>query len=110
MEQNVLTIDEIKMIIMPIAEKYRVKSVYLFGSYARGDATGQSDIDLRIDGDGIKSMFGLGAFYQELTEVLKKPVDMVTTGALNHKANADRTKKFRGSIERDEQLIYEKND
>ncbi len=54
-------------------------------------------------------MFTLGALYEELTEALKKPVDLVTTNALEHKANIDRTKKFRDNIREDEKLIYEQN-
>ena len=43
------TVKEIKNIITPIAQKYHIAQVYLFGSYARGDYNDQSDIDLRID-------------------------------------------------------------
>ena len=43
------TIEEIKTILEPIARKYGVERVYLFGSYARGDATENSDVDLRVD-------------------------------------------------------------
>ncbi|XMB78672.1 nucleotidyltransferase domain-containing protein [Streptococcus agalactiae] len=32
--------------IKPIADKYELSAVYLFGSYARGEADNQSDIDL----------------------------------------------------------------
>jgi predicted nucleotidyltransferase len=105
--EKIYALEEIKAIIVPILENYGVSRAYLFGSYARGDATETSDIDLRIDGGKIKSMFGLGALYQELTEALKKPVDLVTTGALLHQANADRTMRFRDYIKEDERLIYE---
>lgn len=43
------TIEELKNIISPIAKKYRILHVYLFGSYAHGDFNTQSDIDLRIE-------------------------------------------------------------
>lgn len=52
-------------------------------------------------------MFGLGALYHELMRALKKPVDLVTTEALSHDANAARTKRFRVRMEEDEKLIYE---
>ena len=39
----IYTIEEIRRIITPIAKKYRLPAVYLFGSYARGDATETSD-------------------------------------------------------------------
>lgn len=103
----VYRIEELKAIVHPIMQSHGVSRAYLFGSYARGDATGESDIDIRIDGGQIKSMFGLGALYQELAEALKKPVDLVTTSALEHEANAERTRSFRRNIRKDEQLIYE---
>ena len=37
MEVKTYTIDEIKNIVPPIAEKYQIAQVYLFGSFARGD-------------------------------------------------------------------------
>lgn len=44
----VYTIDEIKEKIQPIAEKYELPVVYLFGSYARQEADDDSDIDLAV--------------------------------------------------------------
>ena len=59
------TVSEIEAIIRPIAEKLGLKAVYLFGSYARDEATENSDIDLLVDTTGtqIKSLFSLGALY-----------------------------------------------
>ena len=57
-------VDEIRQIVAPIANKYHLKAVYLFGSYARGTATESSDIDLLIDTSGteLKSLFALGLY------------------------------------------------
>ena len=49
MEVKTYTIDEIKNIVTPIAEKYQIAQVYLFGSFARGDFDEQSDIDICIE-------------------------------------------------------------
>lgn len=46
----VYTVDEIRDKIIPIAEKYNLSKVYLFGSYARGEADDDSDVDLAYDG------------------------------------------------------------
>ena len=43
------TLDEIREIVSKLAAQYGAKRVYLFGSFARGDMTDSSDIDLRID-------------------------------------------------------------
>ena len=56
MEVKTYTIDEIKNIVTPIAEKYQIAQVYLFGSFARGDFDEQSDIDIRIEKGNLKGM------------------------------------------------------
>ena len=45
----VYTIDEIKAKIVPIAKRYNVSKVYLFGSYARGEEDENSDIDIALE-------------------------------------------------------------
>lgn len=45
----VYTLEEIGRLVRPVAEKYHLKSVYIFGSYARGEAQDDSDIDLLVD-------------------------------------------------------------
>ena len=59
---KVYTIDEIIELITPVAKRYAVASVWLFGSYARGEATCDSDVDLLIDGGAIHSLYQLSAF------------------------------------------------
>lgn len=48
--EKIYAMNEIAAIIRPILQNYGVSRAYLFGSYARGEATEHSDIDLRIDG------------------------------------------------------------
>ena len=45
----VYTIDQIKDKIYPVAEKYDLSKVYLFGSYARGEADEKSDVDIALE-------------------------------------------------------------
>ena len=47
-----LSIEEIKSYVIPVVEKYPVEKVILFGSYARGDASDTSDVDLIVDSGG----------------------------------------------------------
>lgn len=42
-------IHDIQEIVSSLGSQYGVEKIYLFGSYARGDADENSDIDLRID-------------------------------------------------------------
>lgn len=80
MNKNVYTIEEIKSIVTPIARRHRIAVLYLFGSYARGEATPNSDIDFLMDGGEIKSLFQLSAFRLDLEDALGKPVDLLTLG------------------------------
>ena len=58
-----LSIEEIKSYIKPVIEKYPIEKVILFGSYARGDASDTSDVDLIVDSRGRlrnRKIFALG--------------------------------------------------
>ena len=67
-----LSVNEITERITPVAQKYDLRAVYLFGSYARNEATEESDIDLLIDrtGSKIKSMFDMGGFTRSFAHAL----------------------------------------
>lgn len=92
------TVDELKNIIAPIAEKYQIKQVYLFGSFARGDYDAGSDIDIRIEKGKLRGMFALCGFYTEISEALGRKVDVLTTGSLSEE--------FLESIRKDEIMLY----
>lgn len=65
-------------------EEGGVKRAALFGSYARGDATKDSDIDLLIEFKGkSKSLLDLAALKFNLEESLGKQVDLVTYNSLH---------------------------
>ncbi len=44
-----LSIEEIKNAVAAFCQKYDVNRAYLFGSYSRGEADEDSDVDIRID-------------------------------------------------------------
>ena len=69
----VYTLEEISRRVRPVAEKYKLKAVYVFGSYARGEANEDSDIDLLID-DTNSGLRGLayGGLCYDLEEALEK--------------------------------------
>ena len=92
------TIDEIKESVTILAARYGADRIYLFGSYARGDANKDSDIDLRIDKGAIRGL-QMGGLAADLEDALGIPVDLVPTGSLDSK--------FLNSISDDEVLLYE---
>ena len=91
---NVLTIKQIRERIKPIMMKHNIKEVYLFGSYSRGEANRNSDVDLYCDEGDVDTLWKLSAFYDELREALGKDVDIVTIGS-------DIDDIFKNEIERD---------
>ena len=98
MSDKIYTLDEIKSIAAPIARQYGVAAMYLFGSYARGDMTNDSDIDLRIDKGSIRG-FQLAGLLLDLEDSLGVPVDLVPTTSLDPRSL--------DSIRKDEVLLYE---
>ena len=48
----VYTLDEIKKRVFPVIQKYNIPAMYLFGSYARGETTEESDLDFLVDTTG----------------------------------------------------------
>lgn len=105
----IYSIDELKRRIAPIAEKYNLNAAYLFGSYARNEATGDSDVDVLIDrtGSHVKSLFDMGALYNDLCEIIGKEVDLITTYALTHDNMKDRAPQFAENVMKERVLIYD---
>ena len=75
---NVYTLKQIKTIIKPIMQKYGINEVYLFGSYARGEANNNSDIDLFCEKGIARTFVEQQTLIDELEENLGKKVDIVT--------------------------------
>ncbi len=69
-------IDELRSIIAPIARRYGVQRVNLFGSYARGEATAQSDVDLLIFGGSGFRATQIFALSEDLRAALNTKVDV----------------------------------
>ncbi|MBR1730900.1 MAG: nucleotidyltransferase domain-containing protein [Ruminococcus sp.] len=103
MSDRIYTLNEIKNIIAPIAARYGVDKVYLFGSYARGDADESSDIDLCIDAVALRGLFALGSLYADLEDALGKELDLITVKSLKY--NNDNS--FKDSLQKERVLIYE---
>ena len=75
MNDRILTLEEIARAVRPIAEKYKIGEVYIFGSYARGEADTNSDVDvLAIGGNGFR-LTDILAFGYELSVAFGRDVD-----------------------------------
>ena len=94
------SIEEIRQKVVPVAKKYGVKRLSLFGSYARGEADSKSDVDFLFDsGNGkVRSMLSYFSFVHALEYELKCHVDAISYGISD--------KKFLSEIQKDEVLLY----
>lgn len=99
MREDVLTLEKIAEIVKPIAVKYQIEEIYLFGSYARGEATADSDLDFLVfGGDAFKKTL-IFALAEELREAFQKTVDVFEI----HEVNQDST--FYDTIMRERRLV-----
>lgn len=92
-------LETIKQVVSEFADKYGADRVVLFGSYARGDMTKDSDIDLLIDKGSIRGL-KFAALICDLEEALHTPVDLISTRGADEE--------FLNSIKKDEILLYER--
>lgn len=88
-----------------IADYFKTQPVlkaWLFGSFARGEATADSDVDILFVPDMSEkfSLFTLGGMYTDLKELLGREVDLVPDGSLLPFAEE--------TAEKDKKLIYER--
>lgn len=81
-EHGILSLEQIKSICADVLARYNVEFCYLFGSYAKGKATGVSDVDLLISGKlGNLEYFDL---IETLRESLHKKVDLLLHSQLRN--------------------------
>ena len=101
-----LTSMSTQMIEQTIADYFKTQPVlkaWLFGSFARGEQTPQSDVDILFvpDRSGKPfTLFTMGGMYMDLKELLGREVDLVEEGSLRPYAAE--------TANRDKKLIYER--
>ena len=88
-----------------IADYFKTQPIvkaWLFGSFARGEETPLSDVDLLVQYDeGGISLLKHAAMICELEKILDRPVDIVEDGTLRPRV--------RESVNQDRKLIYERD-
>lgn len=99
MKNSTLSLHAIQNAVIPLAKRYGLERVFLFGSYARGDATEKSDVDFRIDRGAMRGI-EFGGLYEDMQDALERPVDIMTTSQLD--------KDFLSEIQKEEILLYDK--
>ena len=74
MSDTVYTIDTIKSALQPVFVKHSVKKAILFGSYVKGSANSNSDVDLLLD-SGLRGLKFVGLI-EDVRTALNKEVDV----------------------------------
>jgi len=83
---------------------YPVEKAWIFGSYARGEETRNSDLDVlvRFDKNATITLIDYAKIMNNLSDLLHKKVDLVQEGTLYEFAQE--------SVENDKILVYERTD
>ena len=80
----------------------KILKVYLFGSYAKKEASAKSDVDLYVVSDGSMSLSELIDFQSRVKEALDKEVDAVGSSSISEPSS------FVKHIQKDEILLFER--
>ena len=102
MSEKVYTVDEIKMILKEILKNMPVETVVLFGSYAKNEATKDSDLDFVIDTKEQLIGFKLFSLITKIEETFKKDVDAFEKSEIIENSKIDKEIKRTGVV------VYEK--
>lgn len=99
MKDGIYSIDELQTCLTPIFQKYGVKRAVLFGSYGKGTATANSDIDLMVD-SGLKGLRFVGLL-QAIGEALGgKNIDLLDV------THIDKNSRVENEIHKTGVLLY----
>ena len=96
-----ISVDEIRTIVIPLVEAHPVRRVILFGSYARGDATAESDVDLLIDSEGRLNGFDFFGIVGRIIKNMPVKTDVFELGEVESPSA------LLDSINREGVIIYE---
>lgn len=104
MISNTNSIEEIKETIIPILKNYPISKAILFGSYAKGKASKNSDIDLYIDTNGKLKGLDFVGLLETLSDTLGRDIDLID------KTHIEPDSLIRQEIENEGTVIYEKSE
>lgn len=103
-QMHTKSLDSIKFLLLPVVHRYGIKSVSVFGSYARKEAKPTSDVDLLIDGGNYKGLVEYMNMIDEMRSVLGRNVDVVTQASLDRsRTKADLL--FKNNVEKERVVL-----
>jgi len=84
------TINEIKEKLFPVFITHPVDKAILFGSYAKGNPSNKSDIDILIDSNGKIRGIDFFGVREDISEALSVPVDLIEASEIIDGGRAQR--------------------
>ena len=96
---NTSELSTIRDVVAPIASRYGVERMFLFGSRARGDNRPDSDYDFLVSSGKIRGLWKFIGFWTDLEEAFHSSVDVITDDAPDKQLLAEARK--------DGLLVYE---
>lgn len=93
--------EELIGILKVFGREFRIPTIYLFGSYARGEATPDSDVDIVIDSNSIHGLLEFERARMSLSDRLGKSVDMISMQAIEEERNLPYRRHFMTSYLKD---------
>jgi predicted nucleotidyltransferase len=98
----ILTIEEITQKLTPVFEQNGVIKAILFGSYAKGTATEESDIDIVVETEPQVRGLMFAGIYRDIADTLAKEIDMIPQQDIMYNAQID------AEISKTGMVIYER--
>lgn len=77
-----ISIEAVKLLVVPILRKHGVKKAGFFGSIVRGETHKRSDVDILVEIDTDISLLDFVGIKQEIEKVLKRRVDLLEYDAV----------------------------
>lgn len=107
MTEKIYSLDEIKKMLAKVASEYDVEKIYLFGSYARGEATEKSDIDLYVENFEFKPFHSIFNFMSRMEELFDKNIDVIESGTEKYAKDSFDRLLFE-NIKKEKKICYER--
>lgn len=96
MSDTIYSISTIQSLLQPVFRAHHIKKAVLFGSYAKGNAKKNSDVDILVD-SGLKGLAFFGLL-EDVVTVLEKNVDLLDTSQIIQDSLVDKEIKQSGVI------------
>lgn len=83
MPKNILSLDDIRATTIKFLKNNGASKIAIFGSFARGDNTSDSDLDIIVEFLERKSLLDIVRYERQLSEILDRKVDLLTENSIS---------------------------